>query len=57
VELARGMDIIYMDTPSGEAVEKSSSYNLSIFSSRANSEGAKIAAATRKDSSPSIREL
>jgi hypothetical protein len=51
------MDIIYMDTPSGEAVEKSSSYNLSIFSSRANSEGAKIAAATRKDSSPSIREL
>jgi hypothetical protein len=26
-----GMDIIYVDTPSGEAVEKSSSYNLSNF--------------------------
>jgi hypothetical protein len=33
----QAMDIICMDTPSGEAVEKSSSYNLSIFSSRANS--------------------
>jgi hypothetical protein len=28
-----GLDIIYVDTPSGEAAEKSSSYNLSIFSS------------------------
>jgi hypothetical protein len=27
------MDIIYVETPNGEAVEKSSSYNLSIFSS------------------------
>jgi uncharacterized membrane protein YecN with MAPEG domain len=27
----RGMDIIYVDTLSGEVVEKSSSYNLSIF--------------------------
>jgi hypothetical protein len=34
----RAMDIIYVDTPSGKAVEKSSSYNLSIFSSGADSE-------------------
>jgi hypothetical protein len=27
----RGMDIIYVVTPSGEAAEKSSSYNLPIF--------------------------
>jgi hypothetical protein len=29
-----------VDTPSGKVVEKSSSYNLSIFSSGANSKGA-----------------
>jgi hypothetical protein len=28
---AGGMDIIYVDTPSSEAAEKSSSYNMSIF--------------------------
>jgi hypothetical protein len=54
---ARAMNIIYVDTPSGEAAEKSSSYNLSVFSSWANSEGAKVVAATHEDSSPSIREL
>jgi hypothetical protein len=53
----RGMDIIYVDTPSDEASQKSSSYNLSIFSSGANSEGAEVVAATRDDSSPSIGEL
>jgi hypothetical protein len=53
----RGMDIIYVDTPSGDVAEKSSSYNLSIFSSRANSEGAEVVTATREDSSPSIGEL
>jgi hypothetical protein len=53
----RGMDIIYVDTLSDEAAQKSSSYNLSIFSSGANSEGAKVVAATHEDSSPSIGEL
>jgi hypothetical protein len=51
------MDIIYVDTPSGEVAEKSSSYNLPNFSSGANSEGAEVVAATREDSSPSIGEL
>jgi hypothetical protein len=46
-----------VDTPSGEVAEKSSSYDLSIFSSRANSHGAKIIAATCGDSSSSIGEL
>jgi hypothetical protein len=46
-----------VDTPSGEAVEKSSSCNLSIFSSRPNSEGAEVIMATREDSSPSVGEL
>jgi hypothetical protein len=50
------MDIIYVDTPSGEAVENSNSYNLSIFSSRGNSEGAEVIA-PHKNSGPSIREL
>jgi hypothetical protein len=36
------MDIIYVDTPSGEAVEKSISYNLLIFSSGADSMGAEV---------------
>jgi hypothetical protein len=52
----RGMDIIYVDTLSGEVVEKSSSYNLSIFSSRGNPEGDKVIA-PRENYSPSIREL
>jgi hypothetical protein len=51
------MDIIYVGTPSGEAAKKSDSYNLSIFSSGANSEGAEVVAATREESSPSIGEL
>jgi hypothetical protein len=51
------MDIIYVDTPSGEAAEKSNSYNLSIFSFGADSEGVKVVTATCEDSSPSIGEL
>jgi hypothetical protein len=46
-----------VDTPSGEDAEKSTTYNLSIFSSRANSEGAEVVAISHKDSSPSTREL
>jgi hypothetical protein len=46
-----GMYIIYVDTHSGEAAEKSSSYNFSIVSSRADSEGAEVVTATREDSS------
>jgi hypothetical protein len=53
----RGLDIIYVDTPSGKVAEKSSSYDLSIFSSGANSQGAEIIVAVCGDSSPSIREL
>jgi hypothetical protein len=52
-----GLDIIYVDTPSGEADKKSSSYNLSIFSSGANSKGAEVIASTYEDSSPSIRDV
>jgi hypothetical protein len=52
-----GMYIIYVDTPSGEAAEKSSSYNFSIVSSRVDSEGAEVVTATREDSSPSVGEL
>jgi hypothetical protein len=48
------MDIIYVDMPSGEAAEKSSSYNLSIFSFGADSEGAEVVTAMHEDSSPSI---
>jgi hypothetical protein len=51
-----GLDVIYLDTPN-DKVEKSSSYDLSIFSSGANSQGAKIIAVTPGDSSPSIGEL
>jgi hypothetical protein len=51
------MDSICVDTPSGEAVEKSSSYNLSIFSSGADSRGAKVVTAMCDDSSLSIVEL
>jgi hypothetical protein len=46
-----------VDTPSGEAVEKSSSYNLSIFSSGADTEGGEVVMAMREDSSPSVGEL
>jgi hypothetical protein len=56
-EPAWRLDIIYVDTPSGEAAENSSSYNLSIFSSGANSEGAKVIAITSGNSSLSIGEL
>jgi hypothetical protein len=54
---AQTMDIIYVDTSSGEAVEKSSSYNLPIFSFGAYSEGAEVVTVTREDSSPSVKEL
>jgi hypothetical protein len=46
-----------VDMPSGEVAEKSSSYDLSIFSSRANPEGAEIVAVMSGGSSPSIGEL
>jgi hypothetical protein len=36
------MSDFYMDTPSSKAAEKSSTCNLSIFSSRANSEGGEV---------------
>jgi hypothetical protein len=51
------MDINCVDTPSGEAVEKSSSYNLSIFSSGADSRGAEVVTAMCDDSSLSVVEL
>jgi hypothetical protein len=51
------LDIIYVDMASGEVAEKSSSYDIYIFSSGANSQGAKIIAATVGGSSPSIGEL
>jgi hypothetical protein len=53
----RGLDIIYVDTPSGKVAEKTSSYDLSIFSSGANSQVAEIVAAVSEGSSPSIGEL
>jgi hypothetical protein len=43
------MSDFYMDTPSSKAAEKSSTCNLSIFSSRANSEGGEVIAATYED--------
>jgi hypothetical protein len=52
-----GLNIIYVDMPNNEAAEKSSSYNLPIFPSGANSVGAEVIAATCEDSSPSIGEL
>jgi hypothetical protein len=51
------MDIICVDTPSGEAVENFSSYNLSIFSSGADSRGAEVVTAMCEDSSSSVVEL
>jgi hypothetical protein len=53
----RETDVIYVDMPSDEAAKNSSSYNLSIFSSGTNSEGAMVTVATREDSSPSVGEL
>jgi hypothetical protein len=44
------LGVIYVDTPNGEAAKTSSSYNLSIFSSGAECQCAKV-------SSPSIGEL
>jgi hypothetical protein len=52
-----GLNIIYVDTPSGEVAGKSSSYDLLIFSSRADSTSAKIVGAASRGSSPSIGEL
>jgi hypothetical protein len=51
------LDIICVDMPSGEVAEKSSSYDLSIFSSGADPEGAEIVAVMSGGSSPSIGEL
>jgi hypothetical protein len=50
-------DIICVDMPNGEVAKKSSSYDLSIFSSRADPEGVEIVAVVFGGSSPSIREL
>jgi hypothetical protein len=46
-----------VDMPSGKVAEKSSSYDLSIFSSRAGPEGVEIVTVTSEGSSPSIGEL
>jgi hypothetical protein len=46
-----------VDTPSGEPVEMSSSYDLPIFSSGADPEGVEIVAVASRGSSLSIREL
>jgi hypothetical protein len=51
------VDIICLDTPSGEVVEISSSYDLSIFSPGADSPHAEGVGATPVGSSPSIGEL
>jgi hypothetical protein len=56
-EPARGLDIISLDTPSDEVIEISSSYDLSVFSSGANSPHAEGVGATPAGSRPSIREL
>jgi hypothetical protein len=53
----QGLDVICVDTPSGEVAKKSSSYDLSIFSSRADSQGAEVIVVASEDSSPSIVEL
>jgi hypothetical protein len=51
------LDIICLDTPSGEVVEISSSYDLSVFSSGVGSPHAEGVGATPAGSSPSIEEL
>jgi hypothetical protein len=53
----RGLDIIYVHSPSSKAAKKSSSCNLSIFSFGANSEGAEVVVATCEDSRLSNGEL
>jgi hypothetical protein len=55
--LAQGLNIISLDTPSGEVVEISSSYDLSVFSSGAGSSHAEGVGATPAGSSPSIGDL
>jgi hypothetical protein len=51
------MDIICVDTPTGEALEISSTYNLSIFSSGADSWSVKVVTAMCDNSSLSVVEL
>jgi hypothetical protein len=53
----RGLDIICVDTASGEVTEKSSSYDLCIFSSGADSQGDEIVVVASRYYSPSIGEL
>jgi hypothetical protein len=53
----RELDVICVDVPSGEVAEKSSSYDLSILSSGANSQGGEIIAVASRDSSSCIGEL
>jgi hypothetical protein len=55
--LARGLDFICVHTPSGEDAEKSCSYDLSIFPSIADCQGAEIVTVASKVSSLSIGEL
>jgi hypothetical protein len=54
---ARGLDIIYLDMPSSEAVKISRSYDLSIFLLGASSPHVEGVGATPAGSSPSIGEL
>jgi hypothetical protein len=51
------LDIICLDTPSGEVVEISSSYDLSVFSPGDGSPHAEGVGATPAGSSSCIREL
>jgi hypothetical protein len=51
------LDIICLDTPSGEVIKISSSYDLSVFSPGVSSPHAEGVGATPAGSSPSIREL
>jgi hypothetical protein len=57
IKPAQGMDIICVDMASGEVAEKSSSYDLFIFSSGADPDGPEIVAIAFRGSSPSIGEL
>jgi hypothetical protein len=52
-----GLDIICVDTPSGKVPEKSSSYDMSVFSSGADPKCAEVAKVASEVSSPSIGEL
>jgi hypothetical protein len=51
------LDIIYVDTPSGEVAKISSSYNLPIFYSRADPQRAESVEVAPEGSSPSIGVL